>query len=1315
MSDNISMGSHSVYIENANNTVINCGVTSRVIDARQLFADISQDLRGWRHTLSDGYFIPRPQTTKLIEWIESDISEAKERVALLVGGAGSGKSVVLREVLCQMEQRTDILTLSLKSDQMDFTSIEDLFQRMHVDNRPETIIRTEASKYRRLVLIVDQIDALSLSLSSNRGPLRSVLRFVENLKNIDNIRIVISCRQYDLEYDPILDGFQVGSRIEMGLLDANDVKLILAERGFDKIPETSALFNTLRTPLYLYLFLKVNCPQTAVDNSLNPFGLYDLLWKQVITELPEDVTIDALLELLDSISVGMYTKQNLTIAKRSIDTRLSATLNYLLSKEFLIQVSTDRLQFFHQSLFDYVYARRFVEKNEDICAQLKSEHQGLFVRARVKAILGFLRDSDTEKFVRTIRTILFETDLDNRPAYRYHLRMLVLSLIGYLSNLHCHEIMLVKNEIMKNSDYKRAFLRSVRTSEWFEVIKSIVSNKRLWASMPEEDVQVMADISSKMIYDNQKLVLIYWDENVCQTLPANVIRRVLYTLTNIHPDEECVPLIKSLYDKLCQFDEDCFLAEALNRILKYDSKYVLLKAGERIHNLAVLANKKEILFDITVPHHLSLLLESIRKYDVNTAFDFFSHVLTDMCEVTRHLITSEDDVLVDDDAFTYFEPITCPRFSSYKFPATLLSVMIHDASRAIKEGNAHLIEGVRELNRSKYDTARVAATAIMCECPKCFHTEIVAIFTDAPLLAGCSGLLKYYYIKLLSLSYSGFLYNEKEAVLNSIIQVAPNKEERYFDSEHQKYNIAITFIGRLQYRYLTAIPDEQLKAEFKDIYRKKQELRRKFGEVENTLPMRVIVKGGWASVGTATSKKMTDEQWLKSMRVYVTDSHYDFDYPTLTGQCDLFHDLAKEDPQKCINILNQAFDDSRIPREYIISGLRGLLEIDYDIHICSSIYEKLIGAIDCAALQDSVPRYLLGLIRESEYFISHNALSIIILNFLVDMALYAPEDPKSNDENHKDLYNKGLNEIRGVACERLVRCYTYKQYEEIIFSTLEAIAQSASLATRAAILIRMACLNSLNANRSLSLFIMLMHDFHPNLMSLPIHNLNPLVYYINYGFDRLQDYFRRAIEMPQTHEATAPLLWIAYRKSKPGAEQLFKEMFETSVEAQAAVFKNFYRGTNRNPELEKYEYIWVMYGLRTFDERLHCSVDHLWDDVIQTWSDESQVAAAEAYVSNGWLTTKSHRFFEYLGAMALTDPKQCLGWIQKCLEVNPEIMNDAYTNNKVVEILIQAYNGLSIFTTKEQDAEFAMDLLDDILKNNMNSYYLDNCIQSLDN
>ena len=1315
MSDNISMGSHSVYIENADNIVINCGVTPRVVDVRQLFADISQDLRGWRHTLSDGYFIPRPQTTKLIEWIESDISEAKERVALLVGGAGSGKSVVLREVLCQMEQRTDILTLSLKSDQIDFTSIEDLFQRMHVDERPEAIIRTAASKYRRLVLIVDQIDALSLSLSSNRGPLRSILRFVENLKSIDNIRIVISCRQYDLEYDPVLEGYRFGQRVEMDLLDIHVVKTILLERNFSKISDSSSLFNTLRTPLYLYLFIKIASPSTDVDNTMTAFGLYDLLWKQITTEIPEGVSIDSLLELLDSISTEMYARQNLSISRRSIDSRLNSTLNYLLSKEYLVQVSSDRVQFFHQSLFDYVYARRFVEKGDDICSQLKNEHQGLFVRARVKAILGFLRDSDIDKFVWSVRTILFEIDSNDRPSYRYHLRLLVLSLMGYHTNLHVREISLVKNETLKNDDYKRAFIRGIRTPEWFEIINNLVSKGRLWTSMSEDDVQLMADLSSKMIYDNQQLILNYWDENFAPTLPHNVIRRVLYAITNIRPNEECISLIESLYDKLYEFDEDCFLPEVLNRILEYDPQYVILKAGECLHDIVVASQKSEILYDIDLPHHLSQLFEAIRMSDINMSFAFFSRALIDMCEVTRYVVTFEDHFLVHDHAFMYYEPISSPRFTSYKFPSTLLSVIVQDVSTAINSGNNDLINEVCNLNKSEFDTVRVAAAAIMCQCHKSFHGEVVGVFTDVPLLTGASELLKYYYCELLAQSYSDFSFEEKEQVLSSILQVKPNREEKYYDSDHQKYDIAITYIDRLKYRYLSAIPDQQLRAEFPNIYKKKQELYRKFGEVENTLPIRVIVKGGWSSVGTDAGKKMTEEQWLKSMRKYISDSHHDFDYPTLTGQCDLFQNLAKEDPVKCINIINQSFDDARIPREYIIAGLKGLFEIEYDINLCANIYERLISSVDCVALQESVPRCLMSLIRESEYFISHNALSNVMLNFLVDMVIHAPEDPKSNDENYKEPYNKGLNEIRGVACARLVSCYKYKQYEEIIFSTLESIAQSAALTTRAAILVRMAYLNSLNENRSLSLFLQLMHDYHPNLMALPVHNLNPLVYYINYGFAKLHDYFRKSIELPTTHEVTAHLLWIAYYKKKPGAEHLFRKIFEASIESQCAVFNNFLRGENRTHDLEKYEFEWVIRRLEVYDERAHRSIDNLWSSVIQTWAEHSQKIAAEAYLSNGWFTRNSHRFVEYLGELALTNPMQCLSWIQKGLKRTPAIMEESYMSNKVIEILIQAYNGLSLFSKKELDAEFAMDLLDEILMNNMNSSYLDNCMYRLDN
>ena len=60
-------------------------------------------------------------------------------------------------------------------------------------------------------------------------------------------------------------------------------------------------------------------------------------------------------------------------------------------------------------------------------------------------------------------------------------------------------------------------------------------------------------------------------------------------------------------------------------------------------------------------------------------------------------------------------------------------------------------------------------------------------------------------------------------------------------------------------------------------------------------------------------------------------------------------------------------------------------------------------------------------------------------------------------------------------------------------------------------------------------------------------------------------------------------------------------------------------------------------------------------------------------------------------------------------------MQDFYTSSKVLEILIQAYNGLSDFGDKSPDLEFAMDLLDSILRNQEQTHRLDMFLFTLDN
>ena len=94
----------------------------------------------------------------------------------------------------------------------------------------------------------------------------------------------------------------------------------------------------------------------------------------------------------------------------NIETEFDKELQYLLSNELLLQTKNGQVQFFHQTLFDYIYARRFTEKEYKLLDVLKGQHQGLFSRASVKSILTFLRERNPQEYIATIDQLLYAKD-----------------------------------------------------------------------------------------------------------------------------------------------------------------------------------------------------------------------------------------------------------------------------------------------------------------------------------------------------------------------------------------------------------------------------------------------------------------------------------------------------------------------------------------------------------------------------------------------------------------------------------------------------------------------------------------------------------------------------------------------------------------------------------------------------------------------------------------------------------------------------------------------------------------------------------------
>ena len=89
-------------------------------------SEVSKYLRSWYSFVYKEKHIERAETEKLWNWITrwEDVKNPMDRVSLLVGDAGSGKSVVMHDLLLRLENE-GIKTLGLKSDLL-FASESDL-------------------------------------------------------------------------------------------------------------------------------------------------------------------------------------------------------------------------------------------------------------------------------------------------------------------------------------------------------------------------------------------------------------------------------------------------------------------------------------------------------------------------------------------------------------------------------------------------------------------------------------------------------------------------------------------------------------------------------------------------------------------------------------------------------------------------------------------------------------------------------------------------------------------------------------------------------------------------------------------------------------------------------------------------------------------------------------------------------------------------------------------------------------------------------------------------------------------------------------
>ncbi len=349
---------------------------------------------------------------------------------VIEGMAGSGKSCVRTQLMGRLNKQ-DVPCLVLRLDRLDGSDqrSQAIGTRLGLPESP-AITLGEFAGDKPSVLVVDQLDALSVVSARNQAVWSAFNELLDEVHDYPNMRILFACRSFDLERDPrlraLVDDQEQTERIPVGSLGEDVIREAIVAAGLDPAFLHQRQMEILSTPLHLHLLLA--SANSGPVGFTSPRDLFEAFWEHkeqaVASQMggDQDVLTDAAGRLCDELSE----RERLEVPSDV----LNGKVRNILASEGIVFVQDRKVRFFHESFFDYAFARAFVRSNKDLVRWLLNGKQHLFSRSHVRQVLEFLRghESDWQRYRRTLTGVLGDPDI------RFHIKKLVLDWLRTLPN-----------------------------------------------------------------------------------------------------------------------------------------------------------------------------------------------------------------------------------------------------------------------------------------------------------------------------------------------------------------------------------------------------------------------------------------------------------------------------------------------------------------------------------------------------------------------------------------------------------------------------------------------------------------------------------------------------------------------------------------------------------------------------------------------------------------------------------------------------------------------------------------------------------------
>ena len=318
------------------------------------FSMASRIGRNWLRTVA-GQQISRAELPRLVELIDRG-----SRTILLTDRPGSGKTCLLLDLADHIEQSTPWGLLFIKGDQFaDVETDADLVDR----GLPQDIVGQCArlATFRKVVVLIDSLDVLSLS--RRHGALKVFLGLMDRLERVDGVTVVTACRDFDLQYDPLLRGRQWEHTVPLEPLDFETVvEPFLRNWGIDPRSISAEFRKLLQLPQNLRLFEKlarVHAPRHLVS----AYELYECFLDEIVAKDSQlgDKALGPLQHMAEHL-MEQRTQTYSKVAFKADDT----VIQRLISQEILFEPSPGTLVFSHMTLADSLIVRTFLAQNKTL-------------------------------------------------------------------------------------------------------------------------------------------------------------------------------------------------------------------------------------------------------------------------------------------------------------------------------------------------------------------------------------------------------------------------------------------------------------------------------------------------------------------------------------------------------------------------------------------------------------------------------------------------------------------------------------------------------------------------------------------------------------------------------------------------------------------------------------------------------------------------------------------------------------------------------------------------------------------------------------